>query len=204
MKSLLFSTVLMMFFTAFQVSAGEEWSLSKDKEGIKVYTRKYADYNYKEYKGITTIKGSVDEVITILKDVSGYDNWSYNCVSNSTKMLKEDNLAQEYYIYMEIKAPIVANRDAVSVYKFNPKARDGSVLVEFWGDADYIPKKDGLVRVPELKGFWKLIPVEGGKVKIIHQAFSHPGGNPPAGLVNNASISAPFSMLQKIRDIVEN
>ncbi|MCB0502205.1 MAG: hypothetical protein KDD32_05945 [Bacteroidetes bacterium] len=204
MKSITILSILtMMLFGGLQAHAEEEWSLSRDKDGIKIYTRKFKDYNYKEYKGIVIVDGKVNDLVSILKDISTYDQWSYNCVPGSAKILKKDEAKGEYYVYMEIKAPIVSNRDVVTLYKFNKPAADGSVLVEFWGDENYIPKKNGLVRVPELVGYWKAIPMGNGKIKIIHQAFSHPGGNPPAGLVNGANVNAPFSMLTIIRDMIE-
>ena len=148
MRKLLFALAALMLVTAFQVEAGEEWSLSRDKEGIKVYTRKYADYNYKEYKGIAIVDGTIDEFLTILKDVNTYDKWSFKCVPNSVKLLNKDEGKGLYHVYMEIKAPLVSNRDVVTVYKFNKAEADGSVLVEFWGDADYIPKKMGKSEFP--------------------------------------------------------
>ncbi|MEZ5007374.1 MAG: START domain-containing protein [Chitinophagales bacterium] len=205
MKSItIFSILAVMLFGGFNAAhAEEEWSLSRDKDGIKIYTRKYKDYNYKEYKGIVIVDGKVSDLVAILKDIQTYDKWSYNCVPNTAKVLKKDEVKGEYYVYMEIKAPIVSNRDVVTLYKFHKPASDGSVLVEFWGEKDYIPKKDGLVRVPELVGYWKAIPMGNGKIKIVHQAFSHPGGSPPASLVNGANVNAPFSMLSIIRDMIQ-
>ena len=204
MKSItIFSVLAIMLLSAFQIQAEDEWSLSRDKAGIKIYTKKYKTYNYKEYKGIVIVDGKVSDLVDILKDVSTYDRWSYNCISNTAEVLKANEASGEYYIYMEIRAPIVANRDVVSVYKFHDVASDGSVLIEFWADADYIPKKDGLVRVPELVGYWKATPIENGKIKIVHQAFSHPGGSPPASLVNGAAVNAPYSMLKIIREMIQ-
>lgn len=203
MRKLLFIVIPVLFLTSFHSMAGEEWSLSKDKEGIKVYTRKYQDYSYKEYKGIAIINGEVNDLVNILKDVSTYDQWSFKCVPNSAKLLKKDESSGVYHVYMEIKAPLVSNRDVVTVYKFHPPASDGSVTVEFWGDADYIPKKSGKVRVPELKGYWKIVPQSDGKIKVVHQAFTHPGGSPPASFVNGSTVEAPFSMLKILRNIIE-
>jgi hypothetical protein len=204
MKSIYLLLTVLIWVTGIQAKAGEEWSLARDKEGIQIYTRKYEDYNYKEYKGITTVRGNVNDLVKIIKDVGNYGKWSYNYVDNTAAILKEDKSKGEYYIYWEIRAPLVSNRDVVSVFKFHPPASDGSVLIEFWGDDDFIPKKKGLVRIPELKGFWKAIPIGEGKIKIIHQAFSHPGGNPPAGLVNSSNVSAPYYMLDNIRKMIEN
>jgi hypothetical protein len=204
MKNLLIGFLsVFMLLTAFNSIAGEDWELSRDKEGIQVYTRKYKDYSYKEYKGITIMNGKVSDVIKILKDVATYENWSYKCVPGSAKLLKKDDSKGIYHVYMEIKAPLVANRDVIAVYKFNPPAADGSVMVEFWGDGDYIPEVNGKVRVPEMKGYWNIIPQANGKIKVVHQAFTHPGGSPPASLVNSSTIEAPFSMLKLVRDLIE-
>jgi hypothetical protein len=203
MKNVLVFFLSLLMVGTIETMAGDEWELSREKEGIQVYTRKYKEYSYKEFKGITTMNGTVAEVVKILKDVSTYEHWSYNCVPGTAKLLKKDDAKGIYHVYMEIKAPIVSNRDVITVYKFNPPAADGSVMVEFWGDADYIPEKNGKVRVPEMKGYWHIIPQANGKIKVVNQAFSHPGGNPPASMVNGSTIDASFSMLKLVRGLVE-
>ncbi|MCP4124058.1 MAG: hypothetical protein GY751_20130 [Bacteroidetes bacterium] len=202
MRLTLFILLAVMMTLPTTSFASGEWALARDKDDIKVYMRKYNDYNYKEYKGVTMMNGSVDDIVAILKDMSKYHLWAYNCIENTAVILKEDNSKGEYYIYMEIKAPLVANRDVVAYYKFNPPAADGSVLIEFRGDADFIPKKKGKVRIPEMKGYWKITPMGDGKIKVVTQAFSHPGGNPPASMVNGQTTNAPHHMLKQIRSMI--
>lgn len=179
------------------------WSLAREKSGIKIYTKKFKSYNYKEYKAVTIMDGTPSDLVKILKDVSTYQVWSYNCVANTAEVLKENKATSEMYIYMEIKAPIVANRDVIALYKFNAPAADGSITIDFEAVKDYIPKKNGKVRVPEMVGYWKAIPLEGGKMKVINRAFSHPGGNPPAGMVNGTTVNAAFYMLTEMRNLIE-
>lgn len=194
----------MALLTGWSARAGAEddWTLARDKEDIKVYTRPNAEYKYKEYKGVTVMDGTAEKLVEILKDPKTYHLWAYNCVENTAKVLKAAESRGEYYIYMEIKAPLVSNRDVISYYKFHPPAADGSVLIEFTGVPDFIPEKKGLVRIPAMKGFWKITPLGNGKIKVVHQAFSHPGGNPPAGLVNSSTIAAPFHMLKEVQALM--
>ena len=54
-----------------------------------------------------------------------------------------------------------------------------------------------------MTGYWKIIPVSDGKIKVVTQAFSHPGGSPPAGMVNGQTVNAPHHMLKQIRAMIQ-
>ncbi len=195
--------LLVLMVLSISVIAQDQWNMEKDKEGITVYTRKIDGAKLKEYKGIVTVNATMKEVETVLRDVEGWDRIMFKCTENTAKVLKEIN-NNEMYTYMEISSPWPAkDRDVITYYKFNPTSSDGSMLVEFWGKADFIPEKKGLVRVPEVEGYWKLTDAGNGKTKIVHQAFSKPGGSVPDGLANSAAVNAPYTTLEKLRAIVE-
>lgn len=194
--------VIAIFSFFISVNAQEGWQLEKDKNGIAVYTRKGEDSKLKEYKGITLVDAPLSKVYELINNVSGWDKVMFKCKEGSAKVLKQIN-KNEYYAYMEISAPFPAsNRDAIIIYKNHPAAADGSVLIEFKAAPNYIPEKSGLVRVPEIVGYWKLIPVSKTQTKVIHQALSAPGGKVPAGLANSAAVDAPYTTLEKVKELL--
>lgn len=201
MKSGIF-LALLITFTGF-LHAQEEWKLEKEKSGILVYTRKGDDTKLKEYKGITTVDAPIKEVADFINNVGEWDKIMYKCKEKSPRVLKQVS-KNEYYAYLEISSPFPASdRDAIVLYTNYPPERDGSILIEFKAHPNFIPEKKGVVRVPEINGYWKLIPVSDKKTKVIHQSLSAPGGKVPAGLANTAAVDAPFTTLEKLKAILE-
>ena len=46
MKKILLLMAAVITFTGLHAGGEAEWSLKRDKEGIKIYTRKYENYSY--------------------------------------------------------------------------------------------------------------------------------------------------------------
>ncbi|MCB9033146.1 MAG: hypothetical protein H6553_04860 [Chitinophagales bacterium] len=197
MKSLV---LLVMSFMMISVHAESAWEKSKEKDGITIWTRKKEGSSFKEYKGTVVLNTTMDKLLNIFKDIKYHDQIFYKCKAGSVKIVKK-NSANDFYTYMVISTPIVKDRDVVTHYEVK-KLSNGGYIIELEGAPNLVPDK-GLVRVPEMKGYWKFEPTTSGKILVTHQAFSHPGGSVPAGLANSASTDAPFSMLEELRDLVK-
>lgn len=183
------------------LAGDSSWKLEKDKEGIKIFNRSLEGSKLKEYKGETTINASVNQLVALFKDINKHDKIFYKCKKGSVKLQKKvsDN---EFYTYMVIEVPWPAtNRDVVTKYVFNKPETNGAVTIELNAEKNMIPEVKGLVRVPSMKGYWKFIPLPNGQTKVIHQAYSSPGGNVPEALANNASVDAPYTMLKALKDM---
>lgn len=78
------------------------------------------------------------------------------------------------------------------------------ITCDLKGFPDMVPRKHKIVRIPRMEGYWKIEPLDGGQVRVTVQSQSEPGGSVPEGMANSASVDAPFSMLSKLRSLVEN
>ncbi len=199
MKYFIFSVLLMSILGNAQ--AQNDWTLERDKNGIKVWTKKRPNSSLKEYKGVTVINATVDELVSIFKNTKLHDQFLYKAQAGSVKVVKKisDN---DFYTYMIVNAPIVKDRDVVTHYKFIKDNNTGTVTVELEAAPNLVPLNDNYVRVPEMKGYWKFIP-KGNSTEVIHQAYSLTGGNIPSGLANSAAVDTPFSMLSELKNLAE-
>lgn len=184
-----------------KAQAQNDWALERDKNGIKVWTKKRPNSSLKEYKGVTVINATVDELVSIFKNTKLHDQFLYKAQAGSVKVVKKisDN---DFYTYMIVNAPIVKDRDVVTHYKFIKDNNTGTVTVELEAAPNLVPINDNYVRVPEMKGYWKFIP-KGNSTEVIHQAYSLTGGNIPSGLANSAAVDTPFSMLSELKNLAE-
>ena len=188
-------------FTSLYAQAS--WDLERDKDGIKVYNRKVEGSKLKEFKGVVLVKATVQEAVSYFSDIQQHEKFMYKCKKGSVKVVKK-NSTSDFHTYMIIETPWPAtNRDVVSHYLIGKPDKQGAVLIQLEGAAELVPEVDGLVRVPKMKGYWKFIPQPNGMVEIVHQAYSSPGGSVPEAMANAASVDAPFSMLLKLKDLLE-
>jgi len=181
--------------------APADFSLDKEKNGIKVYTRKIEGSSLKEFKGVTTMKTSLSSLIALMDDTDALPQWLHDCTS--AKLVQNINL-YERITYTVIKAPWpVSDRDTVSYSKVVQDTKSKVVTIYLKGMADKYPKQSGKVRVPSMKGFWQFIPSKSGYVTVIYQLHSDPGGSLPDALANSTATDIPYNTLLNMHKIIK-
>lgn len=194
--------ILLICILSFSTShAQEEWVLKKDKENIQVYVKKVEGFNMKAYKGVTELETSLNSLVALLMDVPGFMNWMPK--AKEVKVLKKKGEAEIiYYVLTEAPWP-VNDRDGIYTFKAQRDLETGGVLIQTGCHPEDIPERAGVVRIKYSKGFWKLIPLNNGRIRVIYQNHSEPGGNIPAWLTNSSVVEVPFSTLQKIKEQIQ-
>jgi hypothetical protein len=120
----------------------------------------------------------------------------------ASRLLKKasDN---EFYVYYEVTAPWpVTDRDLAILYKV-AKMPNGGYKMDAMAKPDYVPPKEGMVRIPESISTWEFIPKGNNKVEVIFTNHSDPGGTIPDWVVNMAATDNPFNTLSNLRKKLE-
>lgn len=195
-------TFSLLFFTSSNyLLAQENWELAKDKDGIKVYTKKSDESNFKDAKALTDINASLEEVLTLLMDVKSHKFWMDRVeVSDLVERVSDT----DFVAYYKVKAPWpVSNRDVVSHYTVKRVARNKVKLI-VKGNSEKVPEQDGLIRIKSASSTWEIYENENGRVSIVFITKSDPGGNIPAWLANSAASDNPFNTLMGLKAKFEN
>jgi len=181
--------------------APAEFTLEKDKNGVKVYTRKIEGSSLKEFKGVTAIKTSLTSLVALMDDTDALPRWLHNC--GEAKLVQHINQA-ERITYTTVKAPWpVSDRDTVTYSKIVQDPKSKVITIYLKGMPDRYPVQKGRVRVPSLKGFWQFIPNKNGSVTVIYQLHSEPGGALPDALANSTVTDIPYHTLLNMHRIVK-
>ncbi len=197
MKSLSFFGLL---FIALSLFAQDNWKLEREKNGIKVFTRKTAKASMKESKTEIYLKGNPEELIKFFKDISSHKTWMHRI--STSKLLKKLN-ENEFHVYYIASAPWpVSNRDAVVHYKIQ-KENNGNYVITATGIPNEIPEEKGLVRIPKLYSTWEFFKQPNGTTKLIYTSLSEPGGGIPEWLANSGATDTPFNTVAALKDKVE-
>jgi len=193
--------ILSVFFSVGPNYCQNDWKLEKDKDGIKVYSRKTSLSNFNEFKGITRIDAPVETFISVLRDIEGITNWIYSVI-NSRLLETYGDTVQIYY--SESKAPWpFKNRDAIYKTKYIWDSTNNTLQVEINCLPEYLNPARGIVRLPFAKGKWEIQEVENNKIDVVFQMLIDPGGNIPSWLANTFVVDSPFETLKDLRRIIK-
>ncbi len=169
-----------------------EWKLAKSKNGVKVYTRSVPGYQLKEYKCEMISNASIELLSKILKDYDDHKNWGEGL---SESDILNQNGDTDYHVYFRNPAPWpVSDRDIITHFQWE-SWDDGTINIRMSAAPDYIPHKDGLVRITFMSGYWRLTPMANGQVLVTTSAHADPGGNIPDWLANAGVVDIPYDTM---------
>ncbi len=195
-----FPTLIIIAIASFAfTTSGGDWTLKKDKDGIKIYTRSVADSQLKEYKAITLVKTDINSAKTLILDFASYPEWQHNC---STAKLVKKSSDHELYSYVITDAPWpVSDREVV--VRTDISEQNGVITMKMTAIDDLVGKSKSMVRIPAMTGFWQLTDKGNGTVEIMQQVHADPGGSIPDWLANSAVVDTPFKTLLNMKKRLE-
>jgi len=166
-----------------------DWKLEKNKDGIKVYTRSTEGSEILEFRAISEVNASRKRVAEVVARITDYPNWFPDCAN--AQVLKSISPTQRK-IYYEIDLPWPAsNRDVIMVLSVDVDNAKKTTIINFDHATGGKAKKDGVVRMPSAKGFWKIV-TEGTKSKVTYQFLADPGGSLPTWIINMFIVDGPY------------
>ena len=174
--------MLLQFLLLNSVYAnGNDWRLvAHDESGnISVFYRTHQSGNI-EFRGVTLLNTSLSSLVVCLKDTEAMPSWVYNMESATVlKRLSE----REAFTYVVNKTPFpFSKRDSIVHTIISQDEASLAVTIKGEGVPSYLPRKEGLVRLPAVNSYWKFTPLKNGVTKIVFQGFGEPGGNIPASI----------------------
>jgi ribosome-associated toxin RatA of RatAB toxin-antitoxin module len=186
-----------LLFHAALSFAQQDWKLSTDKDGIKVFTSDIASSKIKALKVTCTLAAQPSQLVALLLDVESAPEWIYH--TKSCKLIKQVSPSELYY-YSEVSVPWpVENRDFVAhlIVRQNPETK--VVTIDGPAVSGFVPIKDGVVRISESKGRWQISPLPNNQIQVEYTLHVNPGGNLPPWLVNMFASQGPLEIFRKMK-----
>lgn len=177
--------------------AQNDWKLSTEKDGIKVYTSMVPDSKIKAIKVECDLNATSSQLVALVMDVTTAPNWVYHV--KSAKLVKQVSPAELYY-YSEVSLPWPAqNRDFVAhlIVSQDP----GTKVVTIDGPAvpGFVPIKKGIVRIDNSIGKWVISPAGADQIHVEYSIHVDPGGSLPSWLVNIFATDAPMQIFKSLK-----
>ncbi len=182
----------------FTLVAQNDWKLSKDNNGIKVYSKKEDDAKFKSVKVVCDIEGTIDKLITVLKNISNNKNWVYN---TKQSYIIKNVTGNEIIYYEETGLPWpLNNRDVVINMRFNRDDVHKTLTIEANGLQGQPEVKKGNVRLGYFKGIWQITTKDSKHINITYLLTIDPGGSVPAWAYNLFLSTGPYNTFNNLAE----
>ena len=153
------------------------WTLVKDQDGIKVYTRRIASEKFKEVRANFELNATEDQLIGVLENIPHHKDWSYG--TKRTFVISKKNKDTIIY-YSEVSLPWpLSNRDLVIQLSINRDTLDNMLHIRAKSIPGILPAKPNLVRVPFSIASWDVKVMPNKLLAIQYTLSTDPGGALP-------------------------
>lgn len=178
-----------------------EWTLKKDKDGIKVYTGKAADSKFNMIRVSCKLNGSLSSLASILLQPEIQPEWVI--ATKTTKLVKRlANNRIYYYTIASIPWPL-SNRDLVIDLWIQQDSLTKKMIIHANTIDKIIPPVAGLERVPFSQATWDVIPIAVNQIQVEYILKINPGGGIPAWVVNMFITKGPFESFYNLSKIIQ-
>ncbi|HEX4849914.1 MAG TPA: START domain-containing protein [Puia sp.] len=199
MKALLLHLICLS--ACLSLNAQSNWVLKKQKDGISIYSRSSEVSPFDDLKVEVDLKGTIDQLASILLDIPNYTQWAYG--TKVSKIVQRTSKTELIY-YTEIEVPWPAsNRDLYASFKLTIDSSKNTMQLVATAIKDYLPPKDDLVRVPTSKGKWLATKLSPHSIHLEYTLQLDPGGSVPAWVLNLFSTKGPLETFENLRKKME-
>lgn len=191
-----------VFFIGIMHSAFSQgqWELSRDQNGIKIFTGKGGSSKFKEIKVEATFPGTIQKLTNILLNVGNTKGWVYG--TKDSYVIRRIS-ANEILYYSETALPWpVSNRDIPIKMIVSPDVKNNTLKVAAAGIPNAIPEKKGIVRIPYFNATWDVKSDGKNKLDVVYILKMDPGGSVPAGVTNMFVSKGPFETFSNLSEMM--
>lgn len=178
-----------------------EWSLKKDKDGIKVYTGKLTDSKFNAIRVTCKLKGNLSSLASVLLQPELQPEWVI--ATKTSKLLKR--LANNHIYYYNIATipwPF-ENRDMVIDLFIRQDSLSKKMTIYANAIDKIMPPVNGLARIPFSQAIWEVTPIAANEIQVDYILKINPGGGIPPWVVNMFIAKAPFESFHNLSRFIQ-
>ena len=198
-RHILFLILLMLTFSLPGIS--QSWDFAKEKDGIKLYTRKDPGKPIKAYKGDCIIHAPAEKIFTMLEDVNHTEWWDKN-LSQIKVLLYEKNKRARYYLVYDLSWP-VTDRDLCveAITTIDPET--GISKITAYPIPGLVPENKEMIRIKDYHQTWTVKPIGIDLTYVELEGYADPSGSIPDWLANMLIVDSPYKVISNVKQRME-
>ncbi|MFZ4523146.1 MAG: START domain-containing protein [Bacteroidales bacterium] len=179
----------------------QSWNFIKEKDGIKIFTRKEAGKSLKAYKGVADVNAPAEKVFAMIENVNNTDWWDKNF--NHIKVLRyEKNKRAQYYLIYDLPWP-VNDRDLCVDVTVTVDPVSGVRRVIAGPLPGLVPENPDLIRIKEYHQTWTVKPTGKSCCNVVLEGYVDPAGTIPDWLTNMLIVDSPINVITGVKERME-
>ncbi len=185
---------------AWRLSGSNEWQLSKDEGGVKLWTLKKPGSNLVLVKSTVRVKASLSGMVRLLEGMSCADAGCYD-----EKIIERQQTPPGHYAaYTRFKfdVPGVHTQEYVLFQQRFQDPETRQIRVDLIAAPSRTPRDPCCVRITHLHNTWRLTPQPGGFVDIEFTQDTDTGGL-PYPLANLALTEGTFQVMKDMQSLMD-
>jgi hypothetical protein len=180
----------------------QSWDFVKEKDGIKIYTRKVAGSSLKSFKGVTDIHVPIEKVFNLIGNVRNVDWWDKNLKEIKVLYYEKDKKSQYYLVY-DSPWP-VTDRDLCVDATIRTDPVTGIRTVHSVPLPNVVPENPDYVRIKDYWQNWTIEPAGKNLVHVVLEGYVDPAGAVPDWVYNMVITGTPLKIIGGIKQLLES
>jgi ribosome-associated toxin RatA of RatAB toxin-antitoxin module len=173
------------------------WTAAGTAKGVAVAFRDDPRLGVREVRATAELAFPAARIFPLVCDFTRYGSL-VSGVQETTVMSGTAPADYEVYLRYAPRFVIVAARDVV-VRVRGQSTPDGVSTCEWREVEARAPLRDGVVRMPLLRGSWTLEPLGPARSRVVYQVAVDPGGRLPGWLVRRGAVNALPEVVEQVR-----
>ena len=191
---------ILLILHPFMLAAQDEWKLTRNEKGIKVYTASGENSKFKRIKVEASITGTIDKLMAVLLDVANNKQWVYHTRKSHLVQLVSPH---EVVYYAETTLPWpLSNRDVAIRMSLVPDTINNALTVTAIGEPDAVPLNKGLVRIRYFQAKWEVKETNENEIAITYYLTVNPAGSISPGISNMFVTKGPFETFNNLAGLL--
>jgi len=174
------------------------WEFVTVENGVRVTTRDVVGRSFPEFQGEGVVNANAFHIAAVISDVARHCEWRPKC---KRARIVHRTGQQELIMYSQSPAPWpVSDRDVLLKASLFFESSKNQIRSTFKNVRHpKAPPIDGIVRVPWIRGFYKLKILGPYKTFVTYRVNADPGGLIPAWLAARTSRLLPLKTIMGLR-----
>ena len=190
---------LILCAAQFMLDAAEasEWRLSKEYQGVQIFSRYPQDGPYKEFRGEIEVNAKPDRVVRLFQDLNKISEWHYR--TKTAEVLDLVNMTNAYVYIVNAPPWPVKPRDVICKVSLQLDRENDLIRITIDSVDGFLPVTEEYVRTAKLKAEWQIKPVTETTSLLRYQVFIDPAGKIPRWLFNSFAVDVPLITLLNLK-----
>jgi len=189
-----------MLLSLAQAVAGG-WTAAGNTRGVTLAFRDDPQLDVREVRATTELPFPAARIFPLVCDFTHYRSLVPG-VQEAKLMSGTAPLDYEIYLRYAPRFLVVSARDVV-VHVQGQSLPDGASRCQWTNLKNREPDRNGIVRMPLLRGSWTIEPMDVTRSRVVYQVAVNPGGRLPGWLVRRGAVSALPDVIDQVRHRLE-